>query len=618
MDDVISLAAIDYLIIAVYMVGALLLGSYFGKYVKNAGDFFVGGKALPFWAIGMSVVVSDIGAMDFIAVSGETYSSGLAVANFDWMGSMPAMVFAAFIFIPYYWRSGVYTIPEFLGRRYNAAVQIIHAAIWGVFLLVSLSLMLWVTADDFMFTILGINPQLGVWVMVIVAGIYTFSGGLSAVVMTDAIQMIIMFVGGAALLILSVWAVGGFGQMHEEITSKPTRVVIEYAAEDPDGQAPGVTEAAVRAALEAQELEVLDITPVEMREETVLLPVTRFAADLGDNGAFVPGDNVETKTRVEDAAAEAGGDTGATIWTKIYYFKNHFKMLLPNDTQTAFPWTGIVFGLGLVMATAYMSGNQAVVQRTLGARSEWDAKGGMLFAGFLKSFIPLLVAVPGLTAILLAPELADLGESEKAVPTLIKTLLPPGLRGLMFAALLAALMSSVDSTLNSASTIWTTDLYGRAYQWTTGQFTSERHGLFVGRTFTVVFIIGAGVMAEQVGQAESVYNFLQTAMSMFQGPVLAILLLGIMWRRTTQWGGLAGLVLGVCFTTVLHNTEDLFPSEDPYLFIAWWSFVFSLIVTAVVSLVTPPEPDEKIRGLVFGQVMKDGEIQRVLGDRVNS
>ena len=104
---------------------------------------------------------------------------------------------------------------------------------------------------------------------------------------------------------------------------------------------------------------------------------------------------------------------------------------------------------------------------------------------------------------------------------------------------------------------------------------------------------------------------------MFQGPVLAILLLGIMWRRTTQWGGLAGLVLGVMFTTLLNNIDGIFPSDDPFLFIAWWSFVFSMVVTVLVSLVTPPEPDEKIRGLVFGQVMKDGEIQRVLKGRVS-
>ena len=180
----------------------------------------------------------------------------------------------------------------------------------------------------------------------------------------------------------------------------------------------------------------------------------------------------------------------------------------------------------------------------------------------------------------------------------------------------AALMSSVDSSLNSASAIWTTDLYGRVASGIRGAPLDGRHVLIVGRVFTVVFIVLAGALARYIGENEGIYNFIQTALSMFQGPVFAILLLGIMWRRTTQWGGLAGLVVGVCFTTIMHNVDDLFPSEDPYLFVAWWSFVFSLIVTALVSLITPPEPDEKIRGLVFGQAMKDGEIQRVLQKRV--
>ena len=114
------------------------------------------------------------------------------------------------------------------------------------------------------------------------------------------------------------------------------------------------------------------------------------------------------------------------------------------------------------------------------------------------------------------------------------------------------------------------------------------------------------------------YNFIQTCLSMFQGPVFAILLLGIMWRRTNQWGGMAGLLFGVTFTTILHKTEGLFASEDPFLFVAWWSFVFSIVVTVIVSLLTPKDPDEKVRGLIFGQVMDDGEVQRVLGERITN
>ncbi|MCA9450807.1 MAG: hypothetical protein KC931_27035, partial [Candidatus Omnitrophica bacterium] len=204
-----ALAGIDVTIVIMYMIGVFVLGTFFGKYVKDAGDFFVASRALPFWAIGMSIVVSDIGAMDFVAVAGSAFTDGIAVANFDWIGSMPAMVFAAFVFVPYFWRSGVYTIPEWLGRRYNAGVQIIHAAMWGIFLLTMLSLMLWVTGDELMNTMLGWDPELVVWLMVFITGVYTFSGGLSAVVMVDVVQLIIMFIGGISLLVLSMWEVGG-------------------------------------------------------------------------------------------------------------------------------------------------------------------------------------------------------------------------------------------------------------------------------------------------------------------------------------------------------------------------------------------------------------------------
>jgi len=607
-----SLAGIDVTIVIMYMIGVFVLGTFFGKYVKSAGDFFVASRALPFWAIGMSIVVSDIGAMDFVAVAGSAFTDGIAVANFDWIGSMPAMVFAAFVFVPYFWRSGVYTIPEWLGKRYNAGVQVIHAAIWGIFLLTMLSLMLWVTGDELMNTILGWDPYFVVWLMVIITGVYTFSGGLSAVVMVDVVQLIIMFIGGISLLTLSMWEVGGFGALQDKVADLKPRAVIALELDDTVG------EEAVQEAIAAAGFQVEGVSRVPPRKHIQ-----------NPNRFYVKLDSIETEetkqsddiSQIRTAAKEKIAVALATLCEteeqvdlQLRSYESHFRILLPHDTDRPYPWTGIVFGLGIVLAIAYMSGNQAVVQRTLGARSEWDAKGGMLFGGFLKSFIPLMVAVPGLCAVILAPELA---EGDRAVPEMIRTLLPPGLKGLMFVALFAALMSSVDSTLSSASTIWTTDLYGRFHHFVTGKRLDGRQGLIVGRTFTFSFIILAGFLAPWIGQQEGLYVFIQTALSMFQGPTLAILLLGIIWPRATGWGGFAGLVMGVIFTTVLNCVDGLFPSDDPFLFVAWWSFVFSLIVTVVVSLLTKPEPEEKIRGLVWGQVMKDGEIQRVLLERVS-
>jgi solute:Na+ symporter, SSS family len=514
----IGLDVIDLVIIAVYMIGTLALGFFTTKYIGNAEDFFVSGKSLPFWAIGFSIVVSDIGATDFVAVAGASFKYGVSAANFDWMGSMPAMVFAAFIFVPYFWRTGVFTIPEFLGRRYNTGVQFISAMIWAVVLFLGLAIMLWITADKLIYVILGWPQWFSILLMAGVTGMYTYSGGLTAVVFTDVVQLVVMYVGGLGLLALSLLKVGGWSSLREQILAKGPE------------------------------------------------------------------------------------------------FQHHFTILLPHDTTTPFPWTGIVFGLGIVMAVAYMSGNQVIVQRTLGARTEWDAKAGMLCGGFLKSFIPLMVALPGLCALILVPDL-PMDQGDRAVPEMIRLLLPAGLRGLMFAALFAALMSSISGTLNSATTIFITDIWGQIRRWTGKPAYTEKQALKMGRGFTAFLIIISAVFCKQIADRESIYVFSQTILSMFQGPTLAILLLGIVWKRTTQWGGLAGLGLGVPFCFVLYKTPDLFHSGDPFLFVSWWSFVFAVTVTIVVSLFTKPESEEKLRGLTWGSVMHSDEAQDALEER---
>ena len=509
-----GLGRFDTTIVLVYLVGVLTLGVLFSRYVRNSGDFFLAGKALPFWAVGMSIVVSDIGATDFIAVAGGTYRYGLAQANFDWLGSMPALLIAAFLFVPFYWRSGVFTIPEFLGRRYGTGVQSILAMCWSLILLFNLGIMLHATAVLLRGT-LGWDPTVSIWVTAGIVGIYTITGGLTAVVMTDVIQLIIMFVGGAALVARTLWEVGG------------------------------------PSALRAR---ILELGPE---------------------------------------------------------YQDHFSLYLPHDSPTPFPWSGIVLGLGIVLSTAYYAGNQAVVQRALGARSEWDAKAGVLLAGVLKLFIPLLVALPGLAAILIVP---GLEQGDDAVPSLIALLLPPGLRGLMFAAFLAALMSSVDSHLNSATTLVVKDLLGKARSALGTPFAATTE-LRLGRVCSALFLIGAAILAPVVEQRfTNIYNAIQSVFSLIQGPTLAILLLGILWRRATRWGALAGLVLGVALCVVLNTQAmaGLFPSEEPFLFISWWSFVFSSLVTIVVSLLTRPEPPERLRGLVWRELRNDEPAQDAL------
>jgi len=507
-----TLTFIDTAIILFYMVGVLALGTILGKYVRSAKDYFLAGRLLPWWAIGMSVVATDIGAYDFVGASGGAYRYGLVQANFDWIGCIPGMILAAFIFVPCYWRAGVYTIPEYLGRRYNDCVRAVEAILWGVFMICNLGIFLWTTAV-MLKPLMGWSEWTSIILTAAVVGIYTVSGGLSAVVITDVVQFIIMYVGGAALVVLGLWKVGGWSGLVEKVHS------------------------------------------------------------LGPQ------------------------------------YADHFKLFLPVDTKTPYPWTGIMLGLTVVLATAYWIGNQAIIQRNLGAKSEWDAKAGMLWGAAMKLFIPVFIVFPGLIALALYPGLKN---PDEALPMLVRELLPPGLMGLVFAAFFAALMSSVDSYLNSAATLWTKDVYQRFIR----KNAPDKHYLVLGRILTIVFVLLAVGFAPVTKKFPGIYVAMQTLLSFFQGPTLAILLLGMLWRRTTQWGGLSGLISGVAISAILFAVrKQIFICENPFLYIAWWSFVGSLVVSVAVSLFTKPHSLERLHGLVYGLVAKDKGIQEVLRQR---
>lgn len=540
----IALGGYDLFVVLVYMVGVVVMGTYFSKYVDDSSDYFLAGRMLPWWAIGMSLVSTDISSLDFISVAGQGYKFGIVVANFDWIGCLPPVILAAFIFAPYYWRAGIYTIPEYLGRRYNQWVRLLHAVLWGLFLVINLAIMFWATGlmfnelipipDDFLggsikavFGSLpwhwGPNWQIMFWILLIGVGtaIYTMSGGLSAVVMTDVVQLVIMFVGCGAVIVAGLIELGGI-----------------------DG----------------------------------------FVGAINNLGPE---------------------------------YANHFDLLLPADSTTPYPWTGILFGLAFVLAPAYWLGNQVIIQRTLGANSEWDAKAGTLWCGFLHALIPLCITLPGLIGLALYHGQID--NPDRIYPYLLRGLLPKGMMGLVFAAFLAAMMSTVSAILNSAATIWTKDIW-QAY---IAKNASDKQLLTLGLVLTFMFVIFGMAFAPVVKEFQSIYQAIQNFLTFIQGPSLALLLLGMFWKRTTGWGGLAGLVGGLCLSIFMFlgqrftlGTEiQLFTQEDPFLFIAWWSFVGSCAITVVVSLLTPRHPDAQLAGLTYDLSVDTPAVQAAIAGR---
>jgi len=508
---------VDYLVLLAYLVGTVALGLFIGRRVHTGSDFFLGGRRLPWWAIGMSLVATDIGGTDIIGVGGQAYTHGMAVGNFEWIGCVPAMIVAAFIFVPLFWRAGVVTIPEFLERRFNVGVRTALALCWLLFMACNLGIMLYASAK-MMHGLFEWNLLLCVMLTAGLVGIYTLAGGLAAVVYTDVIQCVIMIGGCLMVLVIGLVDLGGV-----------------------DGLLAAVREA--------------------------------------------------------ESARSAAGAASEEL--------QHTRLVLPVDTESPYPWTGVLFGLGLILGPAYWIGNQAIVQRSLGARTEFEAKASYIWGALLKNLVPFIVAVPGLIALARFPHLSD---GDLAFPTLVSHLLPVGLRGLFLAAFLAALMSSVDSYLNSSATVLTNDIYKRFFR----PDINDAQMLKVGRVVTVCFMVwGVGfALIVSLIEGRGIYTIFQTLMAFFQGPALAVILAGLLWKRANGVGALTGFLGGVACSVTLFtlNQESvytalgwppLFRVSEPFLYFSIWAFLVAAVLLVTISLLTRPEPESKIAGLVY-------------------
>lgn len=527
----------DYIVIALYLIVTLAIGVAIGRRLSTGDDFFLAGRQLPWWAVGMSLVATDIGGTDIIGVGGSAYKFGIAVANFEWIGCIPAMMLAAFVFVPIFYRAGVTTIPEFLELRFNSKVRVVLASCWLIFMACNLGIML-LASGKMMSTVFGWDALFCIVVTAVLVGAYTCSGGLAAVVYTDVIQCVVMIAGCLVFLVLGLIEVGGFAQLRQRII-------------DHDSQ----REAAVHA------FEPVDKgTPNELDSQN-------SGSDSSGNGG-----SSEHSDRGKRAS-------------------QRFSLILPVDTDSPFPWTGIYLGLALILSPAYWIGNQAIVQRSLGARSEFDAKASYVWGAVLKNIIPIIVAIPGLIAVALLPDLED---GDIAIPKLVGMLLPAGLRGLFVAAFLAALMSSVDSYVNSAATIVTNDFYRRYFVPTA----SSAALLKVGRVSSVILVVWAiafAILLMGLSEKSGIYAIFQTLMAFFQGPALAVLLIGIAWKRANGSAAFVALLCGIGTSIGLFtlnqpaiyerfNWQPLFKISEPFLYFSIWSFMVTATVLVIGSL----------------------------------
>jgi len=272
-------------------------------------------------------------------------------------------------------------------------------------------------------------------------------------------------------------------------------------------------------------------------------------------------------------------------------YPDHIHSFLPAN-HPVFPWPGVILGLGFVLSPAYWCANQAILQRTFAARSEWDGKASMMFAACLKTFVPFLIVMPGLLALTLAGK--SITHQDQALPWVIKHILPAGISGLMFVAFIAALQSSIDSTMNSTSVMIVRDIINVAKK----TKLTDRAQLHLGKLFTFIILIVSIAFAPITAYFQGIYVYVQYALSLFQGPIFALMLFGILDKRITPSAGLFSMISGLAVAAVLGWLQF------NMLYIAFLSFVYSAIALYIVSLLTKRKPEAELKNVVYSNVVE--------------
>jgi solute:Na+ symporter, SSS family len=470
---------------------------------KDASEsYFLGGRNFLWPFVGLSLVATNMSGATFVGLAGGAYDQGISIFAYEWMTTVILAIFIFFI-LPFYLRSQVFTLPEFLERRFDVKARRAFAAFnlfANMFIDMAAALYAGAIVAQFLF------PSLPIWVAVLVlavlAAVYTVIGGLGAVVISDAIQATITLAGGV-IVFFAVWAaVPSWGEM-----------------------------------------------------------------------------------------AETAGE-------------DKMSLILPADNADL-PWPGLITGV-LVIGLYYWTTNQLVVQRTLGAKSLDHGRWGALLAGFIKLSFLFLFILPGVMALSLYPELDN---PDEVFPTLVFDLLPVGVRGLILAAVIAAITSTVDSILNSASTIVTMDFVKPAKP-----DISQRGLVLSGRITTVVALVVAVIWAPFIAQFDTLYNYLQSVLSYLVPPVVAVFLLGIGWKRLNAPAAFWTLVimqpLGfVAF--LLIEVNGLI--ELQFLYAAGILLVLALTMLVVISAVGPTPDLEKTDELTWKRKYWTDETKELKG-----
>src|SRR5437867_9737281 len=496
-----NLSIVDILVIAAYFLVLAGIGYWAARREKNvSADFFLASRDVGWFAVGASLFASNIGSEHLVGLAGTGAASGLAVGHFEWLACF-MLLLLGWLFVPFYLRSGVYTMPEFLERRYNSAARWYFTWVSVIgYVLTKISVTLY-AGSVVMRAVTGFDVWTSAGVLIVVTGLFTILGGLRAVIYTEVAQACVLIIGSAALMFIGLHDVGGWAGLH-----------------------------------------------------------ARIPADF-------------------------------------------FSMWKPSN-HPDFPWTGVIFGAP-ILGVWYWCTDQHIVQRVLAAKNISEARRGTIFAGFLKILPVFIFVLPGMVAAALYSDIHGRA-ADTAYPALVTRLLPAGFKGLVLAGMLAALMSSLASALNSCSTLLTWDVYRKLRPGA-----SEERLVAVGRA-TTVLLVGLGLLWIPFMKyiSPQIYIYLQSVQAYIAPPIAACFLLGIMSRRLNGRGAMAALVTGLVLgaarlvlelekARLASGTIWFWFASVNFLHFAVLLFVLCTAILVFVSFATPPPAAERVADLTY-------------------
>lgn len=508
-----GLSITDYLVFGAYCVLILGIGLWVSRdkegKQKNAEDYFLASKSLPWWAIGASLIAANISAEQFIGMSGSGFAIGLAIASYEWMAAITLLLVGKF-FLPVFINKGIYTIPEFVEKRFSTNLKTILAIFWiALFVFVNLTTVLYLGARA-MDTVVGTGDGSLMMYSIIGLGLfaaaYSLWGGLSAVAWTDVVQVVLLVIGG---------------------------LVTTYIA-------------------------LADVSPT--------------------------GNVIDGFVHVYN-----------TVPGKFSMILEKGEIITPDgkDAWWDLPGLAVLIG-GMWVANVYYWGfNQYIIQRTLAAKSLQESQKGIVFAAALKMIIPLIVVIPGIIAYVMNADAsgqltqATLDPSfinaegkianDNAFPWLVRTFVPAGLKGLVMAALAAAIVSSLASMLNSTSTIFTMDIY-RPY---INKNSTDRQTVNVGRISAAVALLISMVIAPALGNLGQAFQFIQEYTGLVSPGILSVFIMGLFWKRATNNAAIWGVILSIPIALYFKVGPNGWSDSPLFVVIP---FLNQMLITALLSM----------------------------------